>query len=309
MATFHSSKNDLKIKYEKLKHNRLLTGKIVFVALIIISSVALLYAILDPQGLREWIKTCYWAIAPDGGGLSDLVCLIMAGTQGLIYVVWLAAYPLLIYIICSSVSRLRKQDFGKMTEEEAILKAGVEGEEKVRSILAQLPDCCYVYTNINIPWRDRNGNQKNSETDAIVLSSSGIFIVEVKNYRGYICGRVSDENLTQEKYRGEKLIAQKSFYNPIKQVKTHTRALTSYLRENGMKCNVGGCVFFCNEDVELRIDGETGRYSDCPVFTVNMQSSFFGYLYSKYSRAYSDEEVMKIRKIMDRLAEMPINSN
>ena len=305
MATMHHSKNELKIKHEKLKYKRLLAGKLAFPILIIICSVALLYAILDPQGLREWIKSCYWGIAPDGGFLSDLVCLIMVATQGLVYVVWLATYPLLIYIICFCVFRLRKQDYGKKTEEEAILELAVKGEEKVLSVLSKYPDWCHIYTNITVPWKDENGKKKSSHLDIILVSPYRIIVVKVKNLKGTICGNVSDQNLIQKTYRNGTIFQEKTFYNPAKQVQTHAKALSAYLKEYGVRHTIYNCVFFSNDDVELKIKGETGIYSACPFFEDNNSRWFYSYFSTRSCRLYSDEEIRKVLLLLDQLVENP----
>lgn len=306
MARIHNCKNQLKLKYENMVYRRRLPGNLLCIILVVLASMALLYAITNPRNLLEQIRDCYWNIA-SGGGM--LVGMIMVAVHGITYVAWLAVYPLLVYVIFSCISRLRRQDFGRESPEEAILRAGLEGEEALHSILTHLPDCCHVYTNVNIPWRDRHGNSKNSETDVIVVSPSGIFIVEAKNYQGRICGKVSDENLIHEKYRGEKLISQKEFYNPVKQVKTHARALSCYLKEHGLTYNVKTCVFFSNEDVELEIEGGTDSCSDCPVYAANDLYGFGSFFYFKYRCIYSDKELEQILQVMEKLISEPDNSD
>ena len=306
MARIHNCKNQLKIKYEKLVRRRRFLGQIICIILTVLSFRALIYAVRNPWELLDWISDFYWEIASNFG---SFVGVLMWLTQGIRVGVWLFTYPLLAYVIFSCISRLRRGDHGRESQEEAILRAGLEGEEKLHSILTHLPDCCHVFTNVNIPWRDRHGNSKNSETDAIVISPSGIFIVEAKNYQGRVCGNVADENLMQKKYRGEKLISQKEIYNPVKQVKTHARAFAYFLRENGLTYNIKTCVFFSNEDVELELEGGTDTYSDCPIFAANDLRGFGSFFYFKYRCIYSDKELEQVLQVMEKLIQEPDNSD
>ncbi len=66
-----------------------------------------------------------------------------------------------------------------------------------------------------------------TEIDVLYVTRKGIFVLESKNYSGWIFGNESDSYWTQatprEKHR---------FYNPLKQNATHCRALVDYLTVN-----------------------------------------------------------------------------
>lgn len=79
-----------------------------------------------------------------------------------------------------------------------------------------------VFTNIYLD----NKNTEKTEIDVIAISSSGIFIFEVKNYAGYVFGSEEDTHWTQTLNRFSK----HKFYNPLKQNYAHTEALKSYLK-------------------------------------------------------------------------------
>ncbi len=75
--------------------------------------------------------------------------------------------------------------------------------------------------NIYIPYRN-----KTSEIDVLLIHEKGIFVIESKNYSGWIFGSAGQKQWTQmlnkqTKYR---------FYNPIIQNNTHIKALSDYLR-------------------------------------------------------------------------------
>ena len=75
--------------------------------------------------------------------------------------------------------------------------------------------------NIYIPYK--NGT---SEIDILVLHEKGIFVLESKNYSGWIFGNEKQKNWTQVLTKNKK----EYFYNPLIQNRTHINALSNYLK-------------------------------------------------------------------------------
>ena len=97
---------------------------------------------------------------------------------------------------------------------------GKWGEVKVAGILSLLPDNEYkVLHDIVI-----QSNGYTSQIDHIVVSVYGIFVIETKNYKGWITGFENSKQWTQNIF-GHK----HSFYNPIKQNRSHIIALKNEL--------------------------------------------------------------------------------
>lgn len=69
-------------------------------------------------------------------------------------------------------------------------------------------------------------NGKTSQIDHVVVSSYGIFVIETKNYKGWIFGDENSQNWTQIIYKEKH-----KFYNPIKQNASHIRALKNILKD------------------------------------------------------------------------------
>jgi len=65
-----------------------------------------------------------------------------------------------------------------------------------------------------------------TEIDEILVTPSGVFVVEAKDYGAWIYGNENDENWTAVYANGEK----HPFQNPIRQNYRHIRALESFLR-------------------------------------------------------------------------------
>lgn len=71
-------------------------------------------------------------------------------------------------------------------------------------------------------------NGETSEIDLLYITQKGIFVIESKNYSGWIFGNGSDQYWTQmlpNKQRNR-------FYNPIRQNRTHIKWLLDYLGED-----------------------------------------------------------------------------
>lgn len=75
--------------------------------------------------------------------------------------------------------------------------------------------------NVYIPYKDGT-----SEIDILVIHEKGIFVLESKNYSGWIFGSENQKNWTQMLNKNTK----KYFYNPIRQNRTHINALSEYLQ-------------------------------------------------------------------------------
>ena len=77
-----------------------------------------------------------------------------------------------------------------------------------------------VLKNIYIPMQG-----KTTEIDVLMVHEKGIFVFESKNYSGWIFGSTDQLNWTQCLKNGDK----NKFYNPIRQNRTHIKALAEFL--------------------------------------------------------------------------------
>ena len=97
---------------------------------------------------------------------------------------------------------------------------GAKGERRVADILRRLPEDEYKVLN-NLLVQSRFGT---TQIDHVVVSVHGIFVVETKNYSGWIMGSEHGEQWIKNMY-GHKY----SFRNPLKQNMAHIRALQEIL--------------------------------------------------------------------------------
>lgn len=93
---------------------------------------------------------------------------------------------------------------------------GIIGEKSVSFYLSRLDKSKYRVIN-NIMLDKGSGT---TQIDHVVVSNYGIFVIETKNYKGWILGGERDDNWTQVIYRHKERI-----HNPIKQNYGHVLAL------------------------------------------------------------------------------------
>jgi hypothetical protein len=99
---------------------------------------------------------------------------------------------------------------------------GKVGERKVALILSLLNSEAYkVLNNVVL---DVDGNT--SQIDHIVISDYGLFVIETKNYGGWIFGAENSDYWTQVFFRRKE-----RFYNPIRQNRSHILALKKVLNQ------------------------------------------------------------------------------
>lgn len=92
------------------------------------------------------------------------------------------------------------------------------GERGVRAALARLDSGVYhSFHDLYLPRPDGRGV---TQVDHVIVSPFGIFVIETKNYRGWIFGKEHEPQWTQQNYRSKK-----RFQNPLHQNKLHIRAL------------------------------------------------------------------------------------
>ena len=168
------------------------------------------------------------------------------------------------------------------------LQAGVEGELRALEAVEGLNDECFVFANVVI----RLDGGKN-ETDLIVVSPTGLTVVEVKNYSGTLLGDLSDEELIQRKYRRKGKFSDSKRSNPLHQIDAPAQRLEKFLQRRGIAVNVRRCALFINEKVELKLTDKNGLAQSCPLF-VKGAPALLPYLHSRRTQTLSDEDIREI---------------
>ena len=99
---------------------------------------------------------------------------------------------------------------------------GMIGEWLVNRALKKLDPTSYLtFHDLYLPRPDGQGS---TQLDHVVVSRFGIFVIETKNYRGWIFGSEKQPQWTQQIYRQKN-----RFQNPLHQNDLHVRALSARL--------------------------------------------------------------------------------
>ena len=107
---------------------------------------------------------------------------------------------------------------------------GKVGEDKIAKDLGRINFFGYdgyCLRNVYVP----HGNGNTTEIDLLYITEKGFFVIESKNYSGYIFGNDRYQEWTSTLYGGHKVNKYK-FYNPIWQNRTHIKALREYLNQD-----------------------------------------------------------------------------
>lgn len=120
---------------------------------------------------------------------------------------------------------------------------GFRGEQRVRRRLRRLNKNEYkVINNLKLFY-----NGIVAQIDHLVVSTYGIFVIETKNYTGWIFGSEGGREWTQVIYH-----SQTKFYNPLKQNIGHIRAIRGNLTQYS-NIHYYPIVVFCG-DSELKVN-------------------------------------------------------
>ncbi|MGH4051960.1 MAG: NERD domain-containing protein [Clostridium sp.] len=138
---------------------------------------------------------------------------------------------------------------------------GFLGEKSVAFLLSGLDKTKYKLIN-NIMLQVGN---KTTQIDHVIVSNYGIFVIETKNYKGWIIGNEFDDNWKQVIYKHKEKL-----HNPIKQNYGHIRALKEILNDFG-DINYISIVAFTTR-AELKVTSKTDV-----VYTINLPKTIRKY--------------------------------
>lgn len=173
---------------------------------------------------------------------------------------------------------------------------GEIGEETVASILKTLPKDYVVFNDV---YLDIKGYC--AQIDHVVISRYGVFIIETKNYTGWIFGNESSEYWTQtiydEKYK---------LRNPLKQNYAHLKTLqlifgieerfyfpvVAFHDKATLKCETYGNVMCFSELKDFILSKHIQRLSD---ELVNRLSAILMY-YSVKNENQKQEHILKVKQ-------------
>jgi len=115
-------------------------------------------------------------------------------------------------------------------------RAGRRGEAIAKDAISQvLREDDYLLSNIAVSTPEQR-----TELDNVVVNKFGVFIIEVKNYKGKLVGSEDDFEWKKYKITDAGNIYEKAVKNPIRQVRRQIYILAKYLDYYGVRVWVKG---------------------------------------------------------------------
>ncbi len=168
-------------------------------------------------------------------------------------VLFLCSIVLALVVVCKLFRYIRRRkqynasDYAQNTNKtmrQALSDKGSRGEyELYLQTAKRLKDEAYWLFNVYVPC----ANGGTTEIDAILFHASGIYIIESKNYGGWIYGNEHQERWTQCLKPGRHSPVQKyTFYNPVKQNQAHVDCFKAWLGERYSHIPIYSVILFGN---------------------------------------------------------------
>lgn len=138
----------------------------------------------------------------------------------------------------------------KQAEKDVHKNKGNKGEYLISLELDKLEGRGKTVFNVNL----QNG-KKGTEADIIYINSSGVYVIESKNYNGRIYGRADSNQWTQTLISAVGTV-KSNFYNPLWQNEKHINAIKRLLRKYEDLPIYSLVVFGDNATIQTDIEGE-----------------------------------------------------
>lgn len=122
---------------------------------------------------------------------------------------------------------------------------GYIGEKIIAFVLSRLDQNQYKVIN-DVMVETESGT---SQIDHVIVSNYGIFVIETKNYTGWIFGDDNSRYWTQVIYKHKE-----KFYNPVRQNYGHVKALKAVLSDYPDLKYIPIVVFSINSDLKTKTD-------------------------------------------------------
>ncbi len=120
---------------------------------------------------------------------------------------------------------------------------GYYGEYLVfKELYPKLTGCCKILMNLQIP----TGDGRTTEIDLLLIHETGLYVFEMKHYKGTIYGKTSDQKWTQY----FRTAPNSHFYNPILQNQYHIKALQKMFP--GIP--IHSLIVFTSPECDLRVE-------------------------------------------------------
>ena len=176
------------------------------------------------------------------------------------------------------------------------LRAGAEGEARALGLpetepgsLVTLPDTYTLFNNLCVPF-----DGKTIEIDLLAVGPNGVFIVEVKHYRGHLTGNGCSQRWTQTKTSARGHTYTNTLRNPVGQTWRQILTLRQWLGRGGYRGSIEGLVVCTHPGVELDVASPK-----IPVITVPELAPWIEHFQPKFPQRAPHLPVLLLRQLRD----------
>lgn len=141
-----------------------------------------------------------------------------------------------------------------------------------------------ILMNLNVP----TVNSKTTEIDLILIHETGLYVFEIKHYKGTIYGKDTDAMWTQY----FRTVRNNTFKNPIEQNQYHIQALKSMFPE----VPIHSCIVFTNYDCDIRVKNSNEEIDICELRNINRS------LEQRFSKGKNQFSINEIDSIFEKLS-------
>ena len=150
----------------------------------------------------------------------------------MLLIFYLVLILMLVLTIAVNAILYKHGTYAKMTGTgyfEALFNLGKRGEYLTyKELKLYESDGGRFIFNCYLPKEDGTS----TEVDVVLLHSTGIFVIESKNYSGWIYGSEKSKTWTQTLRGGSGRVKKEHFYNPIMQNRTHIKYIKNIVGNN-----------------------------------------------------------------------------
>lgn len=172
----------------------------------------------------------------------------------------------------TALFEMLQDQINRFNKQYIIAKKGWEGENKTHDSLKSIAINYPTLYNILLE-EGTDGNTFSAETDTLIITDRGIFIVETKNYGGKKDTITISSDGRWNVFDGYKKISHVIENNPFKQLTDHIFVIKKFLEKNNFDTNIALIPVVALSNNEVKIENDTGE--DMPrVIRTDMVGTF-----------------------------------
>lgn len=154
-----------------------------------------------------------------------------------------------------------------------------------------------ILMNLNVPVDE----SKTTEIDLILIHETGLYVFEIKHYKGTIYGKDTDMFWTQY----FRTVKNSKFRNPMEQNKYHIKALNKLLPS----VPIQSCIVFTSLDCDVRVDNSNEAVDVCEFHNISrILSNRFSKSVNKLSMGEIDSIFVELSQYSQMKEEIIIDS-